>query len=124
MKTKYSIIIIISFFLFSCEGFLDTLPPTGVSVSEYYQTEEQAVTALNACYDNLSAQLDRLYGLGIDAVGIYCGDLARVGRASDRWNPYEKNTQNGTEPLVEVIWRECYAGIYRCNIFLEKSRSH
>ena len=116
----YYFILITGIILSSCEGFLDTVPPNGVSVNVYYVDEEAATTALNACYDNLSAQLDRLYGLGIDAIGIYCGDLARVGRTSDRWNPYERNSQDGSEKLVEVIWGECFAGIYRCNLFLEK----
>ncbi|MDX2249665.1 MAG: RagB/SusD family nutrient uptake outer membrane protein [Bacteroidia bacterium] len=121
MKNTINILLIFAVLTaVSCKDFLETFPPDVVSVNAYYQNEKQATIALNACYDNLSSQLDRLYGLGVDAVGIYCGDLARVGRTSDRWNPYEKNAQDGSEKLVSVIWRECYAGIYRCNLFLEK----
>lgn len=106
----------------SCtKDFLDTTSPFGIPAVDYYTTEEHAQAALTACYDVLSANFDRLYGLGIDAIGVYAGDLAMSGRVNPRsFLSIENNTQTGDEFTLELIWKECYAGIYRCNVFLER----
>lgn len=103
--------------------FLDTTPPTGVSVSEYFNTPEEVETGIIACYDNLSAQVDRLHGLGVDGVGNFCGDIAQVGYVppgSLGYDRLEDNTQDGSEGALTQVWNECYAGIFRCNLFLRQ----
>lgn len=98
--------------------FLDTTPPDGISIEDFYTTAAEAELGLVACYDNLSAQFDRLYGLGVDAIGLYCGDLC-LSSWTTRWNKFEINTQDGSEETVRIVWNECYQGIYRCNVLLE-----
>lgn len=103
------------------KDWLDTYPPDGPTPVNYYTNAAEALTGVNACYDVLSAQLDRLYGLGIDAVGMYCGDECVGGRTAPRdFSPFEQNTMTGSEVTLQIIWRECYTGIYRCNLMLEK----
>lgn len=106
----------------SCsKDFLDTAPPDGVSVEDFYQNESQASQGLSAAYDPLSAQFDRMFGLGVDAVGMYCSDLCKSGPSSPRnFVPLETNSQDGSMDLFNVIWREAYFGIYRCNLFLDR----
>jgi starch-binding outer membrane protein, SusD/RagB family len=103
------------------KSFLDTNSPDGATVSSFYKTEDELNIGLTACYNSLSAQFDRLYGLGIDAIGLYCGDECESGRTLPRdFSPFENNLQTGGEVPIEVAWRECYSGIYRSNLFLEK----
>jgi starch-binding outer membrane protein, SusD/RagB family len=103
------------------KSFLDTTSPDGATVSSFYKTEDELNIGLTACYNSLSAQFDRLYGLGIDAIGLYCGDECESGRTLPRdFTPFEGNLQTGGELPIEIAWRECYGGIYRSNLFLEK----
>jgi starch-binding outer membrane protein, SusD/RagB family len=103
------------------KSFLDTNSPDGATVSSFYKTEDELNIGLTACYNSLSAQFDRLYGLGIDAIGLYCGDECESGRTLPRdFTPFENNLQTGGEVPIEIVWRECYGGIYRSNLFLEK----
>lgn len=121
MKRKLYIIIAFSLAFVGCEDFLEVTPEFGASVNEYYSNEEELQVALTACYDPLSAQFDRLYGLGIDAIGMYASDLAISGRTNPRdFSPFENNLQTGNEEVLLIIWRSCYSGIYRCNIFLDR----
>lgn len=121
MKKSILLLAIALFFSHCKKDWLDTFPPDGPTPSNYYSNAAEILTGVNACYDILSAQLDRLYGLGIDAIGNYCGDECVGGRTAPRdFSPFEQNTVNGSEVTLQVIWRECYSGIYRCNEVLEK----
>ena len=103
------------------KDWLDTFPPDGPTPSNYYRTETEVIAGVNACYDVLSAQFDGLYGLGLDAVGNYCGDECVGGRTAPRdFSPFEQFTMTGSEVTLQQIWRECYTGIFRCNLLLEK----
>lgn len=119
---KISLLVVLAFSATTCKkDWLDTFPPDGPTPANYYQNETEALAGLNACYDVLSAQLDRLYGLGLDAVGMYCGDECVGGRTAPRdFSAFEMFTMNGSEVTLQNIWRECYTGIYRCNLLLEK----
>ena len=122
MNHRDIILLFIAFSLLGCKKeFLDTTSPFGASVTEYYSTQEEAVVALTACYNLMSARVEGLYGLGVDGIGIYASELAISGRVSEfDYSPFESNSQNGTESVLLNIWSQAYAGIYRCNIFLER----
>ena len=118
---KYGFLFFALFFANSCsKSFLDTNSPDGANVSAFYTTPDELNVGLTACYNNLSAQFDRLYGLGIDAIGLYCGDECESGRTLPRdFTPFENNLQTGnaqlpllgrsvTEAYIEAIyfWRK------------------
>jgi starch-binding outer membrane protein, SusD/RagB family len=121
-KQFYIVLVLLAVSSISCKkSWLDTYPSEGPTPGNYYTNEAEVTAGVSACYDVLSAQLDRLYGLGIDAIGMYCGDECMGGRTAPRdFSPFELNTMNGSEVTLSIIWRECYAGIYRCNLVLEK----
>ena len=122
MNYKIGFILLIAFSISGCKkDFLDTTSPFGASITEYYSTQDEAVVALTSCYNLLSARVEGLYALGVDGIGIYASDLAISGRVSEfDYSPFESNAQNGSESVLLNIWSQAYAGIYRCNIFLER----
>ncbi|MBU6340686.1 MAG: RagB/SusD family nutrient uptake outer membrane protein [Bacteroidetes bacterium] len=119
---KILLFLFLAFSAVNCKkDWLDTFPPDGPTPANYYSNAAEALAGLNACYDNLSAQFDRLYGLGIDAIGMYCGDECVGGRTSPRdFSSFEQFNLNGAEVTLQNIWRESYTGIFRCNQLLEK----
>lgn len=120
---KISLLLTLVMAASNCQkDWLDTFPPDGPTPSNYYRNETEVIAGANACYDVLSAQFDKLYGLGLDAIGNYCGDECVGGRTAPRdFSPFERFTMTGSEVTLQQIWRECYTGIYRCNLLLEKS---
>jgi hypothetical protein len=47
---KFFIIITLFLLTGACsDDFLETFPPDGVSINEFYQTEAEAIQAVNAC---------------------------------------------------------------------------
>lgn len=122
---NYLYIAFIAGLLPACEGFLEAVPTDRVSINAFYQTQDQIELAINACYDNLSTQLDRLYGLGVDGIGMFGGELATVNNANTttiigRWINIDQFSLISTNQTVKVVWEECYFGIHRCNTLLEK----
>ena len=118
---KYILLTIVLLSNLSCKDFLETESPFGASVVSFYSNEEEADIALTSCYNILNADFDQIYGLNIDALGMYCGDLAQSGRTTELdYTPFESNAQTGAENTLDNIWKKLYSGIYRCNIFLEK----
>jgi starch-binding outer membrane protein, SusD/RagB family len=119
---KITLLTALVFSAINCKkDWLDTFPPEGPTPANYYRNEAEALAGVTACYDVLSAQLDKLYGLGLDAIGMYCGDECVGGRTAPRdFSPFEQFNLTGSEVTLQNTWRECYAGIYRCNLVLEK----
>jgi starch-binding outer membrane protein, SusD/RagB family len=125
MKKYFTTIILLAALVFSTTNckkeWLDTYPPDGPTPANYYSNEAEVLAGVNACYDVISAQFDKLFGLGVDAIGMYAGDECVSGRTAPRdFSPFELFTLNGSETTLQNIWRECYIGIYRCNLLLEK----
>ncbi|NGF57917.1 RagB/SusD family nutrient uptake outer membrane protein [Parapedobacter sp. SGR-10] len=112
---KYLSVLIIIVFATSCNKFLDTRPQDLLTVSNYYETEEQLNFALAAVYSKL--------GDGT----IYGGRITRMGMDADE-GFYDRSTDQigvsvynvyPTDPHVTAFWRTCYEGIYRANLLLE-----
>lgn len=111
---KYLSVLIIIVFATSCNKFLDTRPQDLLTVSNYYETEEQLNFALAAVYSKL--------GDGT----IYGGRITRMGMDADE-GFYDRSTDQigvsvynvyPTDPHVTAFWRTCYEGIYRANLLL------
>src|SRR5690606_4490834 len=111
---KYLGVLIIIVFATSCSKFLNTTPQDLLTVSNYYETEEQLNFALAAVYSKLGD--GTLYGgritrMGMDAdEGFYDRSTDQIGVSV--YNVYP------TDPHVMAFWRTCYEGIYRANLLL------
>ena len=103
-----------------CKNYLDEQLLGTYSDGTFFQTQEQAVLAINAAYTPLtfSSDRNRLWVFGDvasdDAVkGGNPGDQADIGLIDD----FQIFPSNGP---VESQWGEMYEGIYRCNQILAR----
>lgn len=116
-------IIFLIFVLASCEkDFLERSPIIGITQDNFYQTEEDAMTAINAAYAALQFEISpgghfRWFW------GDIMSDDSQKGGSGDN-DTYELlllETFQGpvNTDLLEGEWSACYEGIYRANTVLE-----
>ena len=123
MKRLQSIILtacLLAFTITGCKNYLDEQLLGTYSDGTFFQTQAQAIQAINAAYTPLtfSSDRNRLWVFGDvasdDAVkGGNPGDQADIGLIDD----FQIFPSNGP---VESQWGEMYEGIYRCNQILAR----
>ncbi len=117
----YSGLIALVFFTITgCKKFLTTEVVGDYSETEFYQTETQALLAINAAYQPLafSTSHNRLWVFG----DVASDDAEKGGDAGDEpdiglINDFNINPTNGN---LEFEWPLLYEGITRCNLVLAK----
>jgi len=122
-KNSGNIIIILTLFVFisGCKKFITKDPVGEYTESEFYQTQAQAILAINAAYAPLAfttANVNRLWVFGDvasddAAKGGNPGDQADIGFIDD----FNVNSTNGN---LASMWSLLYDGITRCNLVLAK----
>lgn len=129
LQKKYLILTTLGFIsLASCgKKFLDKKPLAVVNDENYYKTNEQMISAVNAAYDPLNWQTDR-------SASSYCNDFFYGDVASDdsrkggsdladqaSVNAIEMFYVDPTNQQLRLTWSNAYRGIYLANVVLEKS---
>ena len=121
MKAKYifSALALSALMFTSCNDLLD-IPQHGVLNNEtYYQTDEEAESAIIACYTTVQ-------GLGYNALlgkncltdDFWAGGGGRADNADlEACNEFTFNTDLG---FLEGMWSSYYGMIYRANVVLER----
>ncbi len=122
-KNSGNIIIILTLFVFisGCKKFITKDPVGEYTESEFYQTQAQAILAINAAYAPLAfttANVNRLWVFGDvasddAAKGGNPGDQADIGFIDD----FNVNSTNGN---LASMWSLLYDGVTRCNLVLAK----
>lgn len=122
-KNIFSIVsILILTMMVSCEDYLSR-PPYGVLTEDiFYNTPEQLLQGLTAAYDYLGRPdfEEPLFVLG----NIMTDDSEKGGgNINDAPSMYELSRFRAvaSNTVCLQLWRVCYAGIYNCNIVIEKS---
>lgn len=125
-------VILLGSVMVSCSDFLEEDPQNNVSQSNYYITEQDAVSAVNAIYSYLgSYNLDGAGPFSGNTAGVYHSTFwVTVGLASDNLKnnqlgaiqndqlaTFSYNAENSN--LLE-IWRIHYKVIYLSNIAIER----
>ena len=118
---KYISIIIIAIIAVSCgKDFLEKSPEDSINTANYWQTEEDAINAINGAYQPL--QWPKLYNMrmwtsdimaGNSIVGAGGGD---DGRETQDMSNFVTATDN---PGVLDLWRGPAPGILRANLVLQ-----
>ena len=115
---KSSIIIVLAIMFTSCH-FLDRKPWDSVDTTHGFQTEADAVAAVNACYQPL--QWPKLYNMRIWTLDIIAGESeVGAGGGSDGLETIEMANFIATADNFAALdlWRGPSPGILRCNFVL------
>jgi starch-binding outer membrane protein, SusD/RagB family len=129
MLKKYNLIcLLILASLAGCKKEFLKKDPQALTVDQnFYQTNEDMISAVNAAYDPLGWETDRAGA--IYANPFFFGDVASDdalkggGSAGDIANFFniESFTANAGFPEVLLPWQRYYTGIYRANLVIEKA---
>jgi hypothetical protein len=116
-------IIFLIFVLASCEDdFLERSPIIGITQDNYYQTEDDAVAAVNSAYAALQFELSPAGHFRWFWGDIMSDDSEKGGSGDNDVNDLlllERFEGPVTTGLLEGEWSACYEGIYRANTVLE-----
>jgi len=123
MKNKiYLALILFSTLFTSCsKDFLVKSPEYSVNTSNFYQTEDDAIAAINGAYQPL--QWPKLYNMRLWTPDIMAGNsIVGAGGGSDGQETQDQaNFVTATDNQgVLDLWRGPWPGILRCNIILQK----
>lgn len=119
---KYIFIAVLATILAGCnEDFLNKVPEDSINSSNFFQTENDAISAINGAYQPL--QWPKLYNMRMWTTDIMAGNsIVGAGGGTDGIETQdEANFITATDNQgVLDLWRGPWPGILRCNIILEK----
>jgi hypothetical protein len=103
------------------KNILEVEPTIPIStLDDYYQSEANAVKAVNAAYTPLSA----IYNGAAWHIGDIMSDDADLGGGGggdgDETAELDNFTITSFNPIVNLMWAQCYFGILRTNLVVEK----
>lgn len=101
----------LAYLLSACEDALETIPTDRLSSDVFWQTNNDARLASNACYDKL---------LNFDPV-LFFESLSDIGHRnyySNDWSVMEKGTADAQATIFYDIWKNLYQGIRACNNYM------
>ena len=119
---KYITFSVMAFMAFSCsDEFLEKAPLDTINTENFYQTEEDAIAAINGAYQPL--QWPKLYNMRMWTSDIMAGNsIVGAGGGDDgRETQDMANFVTATDnPGVLDLFRGPAPGILRCNVVLQK----
>ncbi len=121
MKKIIYIISILTLTFHSCEDALEVEQLVSVSNSNYFETPEDAQTALVGCYDGLQKVWHA--GVAFPVASVVAADLTFGGTgAADAMNyrmmdEHDLSVAPGEDPFTQT-WKDYYRGIFRCNTLI------
>jgi starch-binding outer membrane protein, SusD/RagB family len=118
---KYFSIAVIAALLPACSDFLDKVPEDTINTSNFFQTEADAIGAVNGAYQPL--QWPKLYNMRMWTTDIMAGNsIVGAGGGTDGIETQdEANFVTSTDNQgVLDMWRGPWPGILRANIILQK----
>ncbi len=118
-KFKYILLLLAGLFLFSCSKQLDQQPHT-INYENFYQTEEDAVNAINAAYSLLTYvnQYNSYLWLIQDVASDDCN--ARESLNDPNLHNVDEYRVDPSNTYITGLWQGSYLGISRANIVIQK----
>lgn len=118
-KIKYISLLVAVLILFSCSKQLDQQPHS-INYDNFYQTEEDAVNAVNASYSVLTYvnQYNNYLWLIQDIASDDCD--ARESLNDPSLHDVDQYRLDPSNTYITGIWQGAYLGISRANIVIEK----
>ena len=122
MKPIYNIVfcLILIYSLAGCKKYLDKVPLDTINTSNYFQTAEDAVNAVNSAYQPM--QRPKLYNLRMWTSDIFAGNsVVGAGGGTDGIETVEEAnfTTDPSNQGVLDLWRGPWPGILYCNLVIK-----
>ncbi|MDP4202368.1 MAG: RagB/SusD family nutrient uptake outer membrane protein [Bacteroidota bacterium] len=119
---KYISFALAALLLTACNSdFLNKAPEDTINTSNFFQTEEDAISAVNGAYQPL--QWPKLYNMRMWTTDIMAGNsIVGAGGGSDGIETQDEAnfvTTTDNQGVLD-LWRGPWPGILRCNIILQK----
>lgn len=121
MKSKLLYLIVI-LSITSCEDFLEQ-NPTGIMTSESaLSSPESALAFTNSAYDNTTVFDRPAFSWGGNTVLLleYMTGKATSENSQSNFKEFQELSVSARSPYIEEWWQDCYAGIAKCNLALQK----
>ncbi len=125
MKKIHLYILFLGLFsLSSCD--IETEPLTQLTDTNFYQTPDDAYTALVGCYDGMQVASGGIGGLGFNVASEVLSDNCFGGTGnSDGYgfatvDEFDITVSPGDIDLFNNNWVQYYRALYRCNVLLTK----
>jgi len=119
---KYFILILATFLSVACsKSFLEKAPLDSINTANFFQTKEDAISAINGAYQPL--QWPKLYNMRMWTTDIMAGNsIVGAGGGTDGIETQDEANFVTTTDNAGVLdlWRGPAPGILRCNIILQK----
>lgn len=124
-KLVYILFAIISIGVISCKGFLEENPASIISEEQFYQTQEDAINAVNAVYfllnsggNSVQTPYNTLFNTGMNMAGD--DEDPGPGATNPDVRSLSVLAHSSTNLRVYEIWQQHYAAIKRANVALDK----
>ncbi len=117
MKNIYAIIVncaIVYVGLTACDSWLDVDPSDQYSIETFWATEEHASAGLMGCYNALGPWRSALYTMEFDMMT----SNAQAYNEANGTQAISKGEHLSTTEIIESLWKDCYVGIGRTNMFI------
>jgi hypothetical protein len=117
----HSILLILTFVLVSCDGFLDVNPQGQLTQASFPTSGSDALLATNAAYSTLRNW--HFHSGGFPILDIMSDDALKGSNpndASSTVGPYDSFTHSPTQDGLDRWWAALYQGIRRTNVVIEK----
>jgi hypothetical protein len=117
----FSIFILSVIFIGCSNGFLNKAPEDSINTSNFFQTEDDAISAINGAYQPL--QWPKLYNMRMWTSDIYAGNsVVGAGGGTDGIETQEEANFVTAPDNAGVLdlWRGPWPGILSCNLVLQK----
>jgi hypothetical protein len=124
MKNTIIISLLSVFILTGCsKDFIDREPVVGTTEATFYQTEQDAIFAINSAYSSLQFEMSSAGHFRWFWGDIMSDDSTKGGSGDNDVFPLlQLETFQGptNTDLLEAEWRADYVGVYRANVVLDK----
>ncbi|HZL09569.1 MAG TPA: RagB/SusD family nutrient uptake outer membrane protein [Prolixibacteraceae bacterium] len=121
LKKYFSIAILVLLSIACSEDFLTKSPEDSINTSNFFQTESDAISAINGAYQPL--QWPKLYNMRMWTTDIMAGNsIVGAGGGTDGIETQDEAnfvTASDNQGVLD-LWRGPWPGILRCNIILQK----
>jgi hypothetical protein len=121
MKGKLLYLVVI-LSITSCEDFLDENSTGTMNSQSVLSSPESALAFTNSAYANTTVFNRPAYSWGGNTILLleYMTGKATSENSQSNFKEFEELTVSARSPYIEEWWQDCYAGIVKCNLALQK----